>query len=407
MRPSKICRKLTGVEALYASEISVEDSGLVFNVRPRWNKPRCGCCGRRGPRYDRRDERHWRHLSVGETVLWLRYAPWRVACRCCGVTVEQVPWARHNSRFTVGLEEWVAYLVPLMDRTAITRLVGISWRAVTAIVERIVAERLPADRLSGLRAIGVDEFSYRKHHRYITVVVDHDSDRVIWAAEGRGADALAGLFNQLGEAGCAAIETVTMDMAGGYQKAVREHLPHARIVFDRFHVQRLSSEAVDAVRRGEVRSSAEPATARAIKRSRYALLKSPWNLTRRDQDKLADVQHHNKRLFRARLLNDTLADALDYRQPKRARSALEDWLSWASRSKLEPFVRLARTIRAHKEGILAYIDERYTNAVVEGINNRIRMIARRAYGFHSRQALISMLFLCKGGIELNPPLPAH
>jgi len=156
-----------------------------------------------------------------------------------------------------------------------------------------------------------------------------------------------------------------------------------------------------------VRSSAEPATARAIKRSRYALLKSPWNLTRRDQDKLADVQHHNKRLFRARLLNDTLADALDYRQPKRARSALEDWLSWASRSKLKPFVRLARTIRTHKEGILAYIGERYTNAVVEGINNRMRMIARRAYGFHSRRALISMLLLCKGGIELNPPLPTH
>jgi transposase len=134
---------------------------LVFNVRPHWNKPRCGCCGRLGPRYDRREERHWRHLSVGETVLWLRYTPWRVACRCCGVTVEQVPWARRNSRFIVGLEEWVAYLVPLMDRTAITRLVGISWRAVTAIVERIVAKRLPADRLSGLRAIGVDELSTR------------------------------------------------------------------------------------------------------------------------------------------------------------------------------------------------------------------------------------------------------
>jgi len=301
----------------------------------------------------------------------------------------------------------VAYLARAMDFTAITRLLAVSWRAVAGIVGRVVGEHLGDARLTGLRAIGVDEFSYRKRHRYLTVVVDHDRNQVVWAAKGRGADALAGLFEHLGESGCAATESVTMDMAGGYKKAVREHLPHARLIFDRFHVQRLASDAVDAVRHSEVRGAEDQAMARVIKRSRYALLKSPWNMNRGEDQKLADIQANNERLFRARLLNDALSDALAYRQPKRARDALEEWLAWASRSKLEPFVRLARTIREHKEGIPAYIKDRLTNGFVEGINNRLRTIARRAYGFHSAESLISMLFLCAGGIELDPPLPTH
>ena len=122
-------------------------------------------------------------------------------------------------------------------------------------------------------------------------------------------------------------------------------------------------------------------------------------------DARRDVQDNNARLFRAYLLDQTLASALDYLQPKRARRALDDWLSWACRSKLAPFVRVSRTIRAKKEGVLAYIQGRLTNGIVEGTNNRLRMIARRAFGFHSADALISMLYLCCGGIELHPPLP--
>ena len=144
---------------------------------------------------------------------------------------------------------------------------------------------------------------------------------------------------------------------------------------------------------------------KVIKGTRFALRKNPWNLTRDEGKKLRDVQDNNARLFRAYLLNQTLASALDYLQPKRARRALDDWLSWACRSKLAPFVRVSRTIRAKKEGVLSYIQGRLTNGIVEGTNNRLRMIARRAFGFHSADALISMLYLCCGGIELHPPLP--
>ena len=187
--------------------------------------------------------------------------------------------------------------------------------------------------------------------------------------------------------------------------ALDHHAPGARIVFDRFHVQRRASDALDEVRRALVRLVGLTEKGRAIKHSRIALLKNPWNLTRKEKRKLSDLQRTNLLLYRAFLLKETLARAMDDKQPGHARRALEDWLAWASRSRLKPFVKAAHTIRQHFEGIVAYFEERLTNGLVEGINNKLRMIARRAFGFHSPRPLIAMLHLCCRGIQLNPPLP--
>ncbi len=347
----------------------------------------------------------WRSLPVGRFSVLFAYAPRRVNCPQCGIRTEAVPWARHGARFTKDFEEMVAHLARVTDKTTVTSLLGISWRAVGAVVERVVASRLDPHRLDNLRRIGVDEFSYRKRHRYVTVVVDHDTGRVVWAKEGKSSGTLAAFFKELGPERRATIEHVTIDMAGGYIKAIKEHLPNAEIVFDRFHVQRLASDAVDKVRRSLWREHKGTDEGTAIKGSRFALLKNPWNLTVSERRRLRDVQRTNAPLYRAYLLKEMLAKALDYRQPKRARRTLDAWLAWASRSRLEPFVKLARTIRAHKESILAYVRHRLTNGVVEGLNNRTRTIARRAYGFHSATALISMIHLCTSGIVLHPPLP--
>lgn len=227
----------------------------------------------------------------------------------------------------------------------------------------------------------------------------------MWARKGRSSETLGEFFNELGEARRRNILAITMDMAGGYLKAIEEWLPNVEIIFDRFHVQKLVGDAVDEVRRDEVRRMYGTDEAKYIKKSRYALLRNPWNTTKRDNERLSSIQRNNVRLYRAYLLKESLAAALDYKQPKRAADALDDWLAWASRSKLAPFVKTARTIRQHKNGILAYVRWRLTNGLVEGLNNRTRMIARRAYGFHSAPALIAMMFLCSGGILLNPPLP--
>ena len=213
-------------------------------------------------------------------------------------------------------------------------------------------------------------------------------------------------FDLIGPEQCASIHTVTIDMSAAYEKAVRERLPPATILFDRFHVQQLSTDAVEAVRRDQqrkLRNAGDSDEAKVTKGTRFALLKNPWNLTLKEGRKLSAVLRNNVQLFRAYLLPQTLAGALDYRQPQRARRALDEWLSWACRSKLAPCVRVSRTIRARKEGVLAYIRERLTTGIVEGTNKRLRMIARRAFGFHSPDALISMLYLCCGGIELHPP----
>lgn len=404
MRPTPLCRKLTGNNKLYASAYDITEEGLVFTVRPRWRKPRCGCCGKVAPGYDQQPERGWRGESLGDVRVILRYAPRRVECHDCGILVEQIPWARQGSGFTRDFEEKVAYMAQITDKTSVTRLLGISWRTVGRIVQSVVDERLNPERLKGLRTIGIDEFSYRKHHNYITLVVDHDTQRVIWAAEGKSADTLGGFFDLLDESTRDGIKFATMDMSASYIKAVTERLPSAQIIFDRFHVQKLVSEALDEVRRAEVRELEEE-EGKVVKKSRYSLLKNPWNLTPKEKQKLADIQKNNTRLYRAYLLKETFANALDYRQPKRAEEALDDWLAWASRSKLKAFVKVARTIRKYKEGILAYIRDRYSNGLVEGTNNKLRVIARRAFGFHSADALISMLFLNCGGIALHPRLP--
>lgn len=407
MRWTTVLRRLLGVtQMLVESTLFRRDGTLAVSVRPTWRRSRCGGCGRKASRYDRRPVRGWRHLPWGRSSVELLYAPWRVSCRRCGIRVERVAWAPPAGRFTYAFEEMAAYLAQITDKTQVRRLLGIAWETVGSIVERVVERRLDPERLVGLRRIGIDEFSYKKRHNYLTVVVDHDRRRVVWAGEGRSAEALAPFFEQLGAEGCEAIEMVTIDLSAAYIKAVREKLPNAEIVYDRFHVQRLVSDALDEVRRELVRELAtDPDQARAVKRTRFVLLMNPWNLSRAQRRKLSEVQRSNQRLYRAYLLKETLAQALDYRQPKRAERALREWLAWASRSRLRPFVKAARTIRKHLDGILAYIRTRLTNGLVEGLNNRIRMIARRAYGFHSHQALTAMIFLNCGGIQLDPPLP--
>lgn len=405
MRMTTIFRRLLDVTRMLVRSVEFSQGELIVEVRPRWRRPRCGRCSRKAPGYDQRRIRRWRSLNFGATRVWLEYAPRRVECKRCGVVTEEVPWARLSSHFTRDFEEMTAYLAQTTDKTTVSRLMGIAWATVGKIVGRVVAERLDPGRLKGLCRIGVDDFSYRKRHRYLTLVLDHDSKCVVWAAKGRSAETLKKFFEELTDGEREKIECVTIDMAAGYIKAIKEALPNAQIIFDRFHVQRLASDALDEVRREQLRKLRGTSKGRELLRSRFPLLKNPWNLTHADDEKLSVIQRTNAPLYRGYLLKEGLALALDYKQPARARRSLEEWLAWASRSRLEPFVRLARTIRKHFEGIIAYVKYRLTNGVVEGTNNRLRVIARMAFGFHSPEPLIAMLFLCCGGITLYPPLP--
>src|SRR5882757_8077310 len=258
------------------------------------------------------------------------------------------------------------------------------------------------DPLDGLTQIGVDELSYRRHHEYITVVVDHRRGHVVWARPGKNADTLKAFFDELGPKRCAKLEAITIDMSAAYIKAVTECSPQAQLIFDRFHVQRLAQDAVDEVRRDEVRAADSAEERKELKGTRWPLLKSFWNLSMFDSLRLAALQRENKRLYRAYLLKDSLVRVLDCKDEWLARTKLDQWIRWARHSRLEPFKRVAATIHQHTEGIRAYVTSGLSNGRTEGLNGKTRTLTRRAYGFHSAHGLIALIMLCCAGIHLDP-----
>jgi transposase len=373
----------------------VTEVGLVLDVEPTTRIARCsGCHCKVRQLYDQYAGRLWRHADFGGMRIDLRYATRRVDCRRCGVRVELVPWADPMSAFTRVFEQHVAWCATRMDKTSIAGALRIGWETVGRIIARVVDRLGPADRLEGLTHIGVDELSYRRHHEYVTVIVDHTSGDIVWAHPGKNAETLNKFFADLGPERAKRLEAVTLDLSAAYIKSVSENAPQAQLVFDRFHVQRLAHDALDRVRRAQVSEVAGTEHAQAIKKTRFALQKNPWNLNDIEREKLALVQARNKPLFRAYLLKETLAAIFDRRQVNVARTKLQEWLAWASRSKLRPFVKVARTIRSHLDGILAYVATGLSNGRSEGTNGKARTITRRAYGFHNPYSLIGMLFLC-------------
>lgn len=402
MRVTTLLARIVGIKYTRVAAVQFEDDGLLLDVAPCTRQPRCSGCGRvvRAV-YDGR-ERRWRHLDMAGMVTSLRYRLRRVDCPRCGVCVEMVPWAETGSWFTRDFEQTAAYLAQHAAKSVVVEMMRIAWTTVGAIIQRVVDRLGPQDRLEGLTDIGVDELSYRKHHEYVTVVIDHRRQRIVWAAKGKSADTLRGFFEALGAERSAKLQSVTIDMSAAYIKAVSDAAPQARIVFDKFHVQRLAHDALDQVRRAEVRKVAEPAQRAAIKHSRFALQKNTWNLTDVEHRKVAEVQRTNRRLYRGYLLKETLAEILRGTDPAVAQTKLTEWTSWASRSQLVPFVRVASTIRKHLAGIVAYVATGLTNARTEGLNGKARTITRRSYGLHSAASLIAMLFLCCSGLVLTP-----
>jgi transposase len=402
VRATTLLTIVLGLKKTRVTAVAPTADGLVADVTPTARRPYCSGCYRHVARvYDGR-VRTWRHLDLGGMALRLRYRIRRLACPRCGVTTELVPWAAPGAWFTRDFEDHAAYLAQRADRTTVAALLRVAWPTVGQIVARVVARRAPADRLDGLTHIGVDELAYRRHHAYVTVIVDHVTRAVVWIKEGRSAATLAAFFAELGPARAARLEAVTLDLSGAYLKAVTEASPQAQVIFDRFHVQRLAHDALDEVRRAQVRTAADPDAKAALKKTRWALQKSAWNLHADEHAKLVTIQRRNKPLYRAYLLKESLAAILDLDGVATARRRLTEWCRWAARSRLAPFKKVAGTIRAHADGILAYVASGLSNGRTEGLNGKIRTITRRSFGFHSAESLIGLIFLCCSGLVLQP-----
>jgi len=409
VRGIRVWACLLSLQRAVVEDVWIGDEGeIVVAARPGWReRDRCGVCRRRSPGFDLGDgRRRWRALDLGTTLAFLEADAPRVTCRRHGVVVCAVPWARHNARFTRAFEDQAAWLAVNTSKSAVAELMRIAWRTVGSICERVCDEaQREVDLLDGLRRIGIDEISHRKGQRYLTVVVDHDTGRLVWAAAGRDRKTVEAFFDALGETRCKQVELVSCDMAGWIAGPVADRLPDAVRCVDPFHVVMLATDALDEVRRevwNDARRAGELAAAKDLKGARFALWKNPENLTDRQAAKLSSIQKTNARLYRAYLLKEQLRQI--YRlSADAAVKLLDEWIAWARRCRLPSFVKLARTITAQRAGIVAAIEHGLSNARVEAINTQIRMITRRAYGFHSASALIALAMLSLAG--LCPPLP--
>lgn len=440
MQSATLFRHLLGVEKTVVENVQFvgladsltndDERMLVLSVRPnRQARHRCGRCGKRGRVYDQgQGKRQWRSLDIGSTKVFLEADAPRITCRKHGVVVAAVPWARHDAGHTRDFDETVAWMATRMSKSAVREFMRVAWRTVGSIMTRVWADGdIAADRFAGLTRIGIDEISYKRGHKYITVVVDHDSGRLVWAAPGRDMATLRGFFDELGEARSAEITHVSADQAQWIADVVTSHAPNAVLCADPFHIVAWATDALDIVRRqawndarAMARNAGKPALpghpnadgglpvaagqAKSFKGARHALWKNPENLTDNQRIKLTWIASTDPKLYRAYLLKEGLR--VVFQLPlDAATQALDRWIGWARRCRIPAFVKLQKSIVKHRVSILAAIEHGLSNGRVESMNTKIRLITRMAYGFKSPEALIALAMLSLGGQK--PVLPGR
>ena len=411
MRGIRVWARLLGLARAVVEDVwMTADGEVVVAVRPRAReRDRCPHCRRRCPGYDLGEGRRWwRALDLGTTFAYVEADAPRVRCKRHGVVVAAVPWARHDSWFTGAFEDQCAWLAVNTSKKAICELMRIAWRTVGRICERVMAEQGKGrDLLADVRRLGFDEISVRKGHRYLTVVVDHHSGRLLWAHPGRDRRTVEKFLDLLGTERCQRIELVSCDDAEWITRPIAERCPNAVICLDPFHIVKAATDALDEIRRevwNEARKAGNRQLAKELKGARFVLWKNAAGLTDRQKLKLASIQQTNKRLYRAYLLAQQLREI--YRVgAEDALVLLEAWLRWARRCRLEPFRKLARRITEQRDRVEAAFTNGLSNARVEQINTQLRLIIRRGFGYHSQDAVIALAMLSLGG--LCPPLPGR
>jgi transposase len=409
MRVSRGFSRLLRLDGIWVRHVEFFSDRVVVWVKLRRRRLRCPLCEFSTPHRHNRQavESIWRHLDLGVWRLELRAQLRRLECPEHGVRVEGVPFARHGARFTRDFEQLVAWLAARTDKTTIKRMVRIDWDTVGRIIARVCADELDPDRLENLFEIGIDEVSWKRQHNYLTLIADHLRGQIVWGTKGNDSAAADRFFKQIGTSRSHAIEVISLDMGPGYAKSAREHAPQALIAIDPFHVVALANRALDDVRRAywnELRSLGDPDAARRFKDARWSLLKAPENLNDNQAATLRRLKRAGGEVWRAYTLKEALRAIFAPSLTVPDITVLIDrFISKATRSRLTPFVRLAQTIRRHRDGILHAIRLGINQGRTEALNNKVRLITRRAYGFHSANAALALVMLTCGPITLTPP----
>jgi transposase len=423
--------RLLCLPGVWVRKVRFEPDRVRVEVALRRRRLVCPECGYscRARKDTRPEDTVWRHLDLGVWRLEVHCRRRRLWCPQHGARTEGVPFARPGSEFTRDFECLVAWLMTRVDKSTVKRMLRIDWDTVGRIVKRVCDDELDPDRLNSLYDIGIDEVSWKRQHNYLTLVADHQRGKIVWGTDGAGEKAADRFFEELdpeitappppdtahpeplvGER-AAKLRAISLDMGHGYAASARKHAPQAVICIDPYHVVQLANQALDEVRRGywnELRASGDQQAAKRFKDARWSLLKKPEKLTDQQATTLARIRAAGGEVWRAYELKEAargiFAPGLDVDDVE---ILIDRLLSRLARSRLEPFVRYGKTLRKHRDGILAAIRLGINQGRTEALNNNVRLITRRAYGFHSAKAALALVLLTCGPITLHLPHELH
>ena len=397
----------------YGKAELVEHKGgpaLVVRMVARKNSlPYCSGCLKRGRPYDRLKERRFEYVPLWGILVFLAYRPRRVDCERCGVTVELVPWCDGKNQLTTTYRWFLASWAKRLSWSEVGSIFRTSWDSVRRAVEHAVEWGLAHRDLSGVSALGIDEVAWQRGHTYMTLVYDISgaTKRLLAVAENRTEASLRACLDGLGKPACRGVQFVCSDMWKPYLNVIREKLGHAVHVLDRFHVMQQFGKALDEVRAEEARKLVKDGYEPVLKKSRWCLLKRPENLTDKQTVKLKELLKYNLKTMRAYLQREDFQRFWEYRSAAWAEKFLDEWTRRVMRSRLEPMKKVARTLRNHQPLILNWFRARgaVSSGAVEGLNNKVKLVTRKSYGF--RTAKVAKLALLHNLGQLPEPERTH
>lgn len=401
-----IVKRTLGINRHCVKKVVQEENQIIIYLK-NWKGKNliCSHCGTSGKVRDQLREREWKHVPLWGIPVRIRYTPKRIQCPCCQkVRVEKMPWSQGKCRLSTGLIWLLASWAKLLAWDVVAKQFQVHWNTVASAVRQAVEYGLANRKLGSILCIGVDELSRRKGHVYVTNVYDLDRRCLIWSGEGRSQETLKAFFKEHGKALKESVIGVCCDMWQPYVDMIQAELPHATLIFDKFHIVQHLNKAVDEVRKEEARELKEE-NPELLKKTRYIWLKNPENLTDKQRARLGHLEKLNLRINRAYLLKEGFREFWNYWSKGWAKKFLARWFWWATHSRLKPLRDFAWMLRRHQDGLLNYFELRIDNGAVEGMNNKAKIVSHRSYGFRTINTYITALYHCLG--DLPEPKLVH
>lgn len=382
-------------------EFTVNDEGsptIEVTMRARSNGlPVCSVCGRRCSGFDRSPTpRRFAFIPLWMIPVVLIYTMRRVNCRDCGVKVERVPWAEGKSHLTTDYKWFLSTWARRMSWKEVGECFRVNWDDVYRSVKHAVSWGLSHRSLEGIESIGIDEVQWKRGHKYQTLVyqIDQGCKRLLWIGPERTAKTLLRFFRKLGRERTEQLQFICSDMWQAYLKVIAKKAPQAIHILDRFHVMQKLGKAIDKVRASEVKQLKADGYEEVLKGGRWLLLKRPENLSEKQAVKLSELLEYNLKSIRSYLMKEDFQQFWTYTHPAWAGKFLDQWCTRAMRSKIEPMKAVARTLRSKRELLLNWFraDGELSSGVVEGFNNKVKLVTRKSYGFRTQQAYETALY---------------